>query len=64
MWRCQALGVAHFIFGIVFAVGAMLVTPESASPWVLLIHAPDAQRQAHRRRRVKNLPRPGEGKID
>lgn len=40
MWRCQALGVAHFIFGIVFAVGAMLVTPESASPWVLLIIVP------------------------
>ena len=40
MWRCRILGIAHFIFGIVFAVGAMLVTPESASPWVLLIIVP------------------------
>lgn len=40
MWKCQALGVAHFVFGIVFAIGAMLVTPESASPWVLLIIVP------------------------
>lgn len=40
MWKCRALGIAHFIFGVVFAVGAMLVTPESASPWVLLIIVP------------------------
>lgn len=40
MWRCRILGIAHFIFGIVFAVGAMLITPESASPWVLLIIVP------------------------
>jgi hypothetical protein len=40
MWKCRILGIAHFVFGIVFAIGSMLVTPESASPWVLLIIVP------------------------
>jgi Lung seven transmembrane receptor len=40
MWRCRVLGITHFVFGILFAVGAMLVTPESASPWVLLVIVP------------------------
>ena len=40
MWRCRILAIAHFIFAIIFSVGSMLVTPESASPWVLLIILP------------------------
>jgi Lung seven transmembrane receptor len=40
MWRCRILAIAHFIFAIIFAIGSMLVTPESASPWILLIIVP------------------------
>ena len=40
MLRCRILGIAHFVFGIAYAVGSMLVTPESASPWILLIIVP------------------------
>jgi Lung seven transmembrane receptor len=40
MWRCRILGIAHFVFGIMFAIAAMLITPESASPWVLLVIVP------------------------
>jgi Lung seven transmembrane receptor len=40
MWRCRILAISHFIFAIAFAIGAMLITPESASPWVLLVVVP------------------------
>lgn len=40
MWRCRILAITHFIFAIAFAIGAMLITPESASPWVLLVVVP------------------------
>src|SRR5436853_6271442 len=40
MWRCRILAISHFIFAIIFAVGSMLVTPESASPWILLVIVP------------------------
>lgn len=39
-WRCRILAIAHFVFAIAFAIGAMLITPESASPWVLLVVLP------------------------
>jgi len=40
MRNCIILGTSHFVFGIVFAIGSFLVTPETASPWVLLIILP------------------------
>jgi hypothetical protein len=40
MWRCRILGIAQFVFGIAFAVGSMLVTPETASPWILTVVVP------------------------
>jgi GOST, seven transmembrane domain len=40
MLRCRILGITHFVFAIGYAIGSMLVTPESASPWVLLVIFP------------------------
>ncbi|KAK0636849.1 lung seven transmembrane receptor-domain-containing protein [Bombardia bombarda] len=34
------LAIAHFVFGIVYAVTSLLVTPDSAGPFVLLIVLP------------------------
>ena len=40
MWRCRILAIVHFASAVAFAIGSMLVTPESASPWVLLVIVP------------------------
>lgn len=40
MWWVRALGGAHFVFGVIYAVASLSVTPENAGPLVLLVVMP------------------------
>lgn len=40
MWKCRALALTHFAFGIAYGVASLVVTPETAGPLVLLIIVP------------------------
>ncbi|ERS96988.1 uncharacterized protein SPSK_02343 [Sporothrix schenckii 1099-18] len=40
MWYVRILAVAHFVFGLVYAITSLLVTPDAAGPYVLLIILP------------------------
>ncbi|EPE03292.1 lung seven transmembrane receptor domain-containing protein [Ophiostoma piceae UAMH 11346] len=40
MLYVRILAIAHFIFGLVYAITSLLVTPETAGPFVLLIILP------------------------
>ncbi|CAK7218868.1 Membrane protein ptm1 [Sporothrix curviconia] len=40
MLYVRILAVAHFVFGLVYAITSLLVTPEAAGPYVLLIILP------------------------
>ncbi|CAG8590964.1 630_t:CDS:10, partial [Acaulospora colombiana] len=40
MNKCRALATAHFIFGVIYAAGTMLIDPDTASPLIFLIIFP------------------------
>ncbi|RIB14974.1 lung seven transmembrane receptor-domain-containing protein [Gigaspora rosea] len=40
MIKCRILTLAHFVFGVVYAAGTMLIDPETASPLVFLVIFP------------------------
>jgi hypothetical protein len=40
MWKCQALGGAHFAFAILYTIGSYSISPDRASPIVLLMVLP------------------------
>lgn len=40
MWWVRALGAAHFVFGVIYAIASLSVTPENAGPLVLLVVMP------------------------
>ncbi|CAG8513671.1 14174_t:CDS:2 [Acaulospora morrowiae] len=40
MNKCRALAAAHFIFGIIYAAGTMLINPDTASPLIFLVIFP------------------------
>lgn len=40
MWYVRALALCHFVFGVIYAVASLTVTPDSAGPLVLLVILP------------------------
>ena len=40
MWFVRALAITHFVFGVIYAVASLSVTPENAGPLVLLVVLP------------------------
>lgn len=40
MWFVRALAITHFVFGVIYSVAALVVTPENAGPLVLLVILP------------------------
>ncbi|RHZ44712.1 hypothetical protein Glove_712g22 [Diversispora epigaea] len=40
MNRCRALGIAHFIFGVIYAAGTMLINPYTTNPLIFLVIFP------------------------
>ncbi|CAG8557665.1 25716_t:CDS:2, partial [Racocetra persica] len=40
MNKCRALAAAHFIFGVIYAAGTMLVDPDTSGPLVFLVIFP------------------------
>lgn len=40
MWKCQALGGAHFLFAILFTIASYTVSPDNVGPLVLLLILP------------------------
>jgi len=41
MWYCRALALAHFVFGVIYAVASLaIVSPETAGPLVLFVILP------------------------
>ncbi|KAK4505660.1 hypothetical protein PRZ48_003625 [Zasmidium cellare] len=40
MWYVRALAITHFVFGVVYAIASLAVTPENAGPLVLLVVLP------------------------
>lgn len=40
MNKCRALGGAHFVFGVIYAAGTMLISPDTANPLVFLVIFP------------------------
>lgn len=40
MWYVRALAVTHFVFGVIYAIASLAVTPENAGPLVLLVVLP------------------------
>ncbi|CAG8642866.1 23206_t:CDS:10 [Cetraspora pellucida] len=40
MTKCRVLTLAHFVFGVVYAAGTLLIDPDTASPLVFLVIFP------------------------
>lgn len=40
MWYVRALAITHFVFGVIYAIASLAVTPENAGPLVLLVVLP------------------------
>lgn len=40
MWYVRALALTHFVFGVIYAIASLAVTPENAGPMVLLVVLP------------------------
>ena len=40
MWYVRALALTHFIFGVIYAVASLTITPDDAGPLVLLVILP------------------------
>ncbi|EME47378.1 hypothetical protein DOTSEDRAFT_69345 [Dothistroma septosporum NZE10] len=40
MWYVRALAITHFVFGVIYAIASLSVTPENAGPLVLLVVLP------------------------
>lgn len=40
MTLCRALALAHFVFGVIYAITSLTITPDSAGPLVLLVILP------------------------
>ncbi|CAG8840752.1 14311_t:CDS:2, partial [Racocetra persica] len=40
MTKCRALTLAHFVFGVIYAAGTLLIDPDTASPLVFLVIFP------------------------
>ncbi|CAG8724819.1 4007_t:CDS:10, partial [Dentiscutata erythropus] len=40
MIKCRILTLAHFVFGVIYAAGTLLIDPETASPLVFLVIFP------------------------
>lgn len=40
MWKCRALGAAHFLFAILYTISSYIIPPDSTSPWILLVILP------------------------
>ena len=40
MWYVRALALTHFVFGVIYAVASLTITPDNAGPLVLLVILP------------------------
>ena len=40
MWYVRILAIVHFVFGVIYAVASLTITPENAGPLVLLVILP------------------------
>lgn len=40
MWYVRVLALCHFVFGVIYAVASLTITPENAGPLVLLVILP------------------------
>lgn len=40
MWKCRALGAAHFVFALIYTVTSYLTVPDEAGIWLLLCIVP------------------------
>ncbi|KAI5357663.1 hypothetical protein Slin15195_G035400 [Septoria linicola] len=40
MWYVRALAITHFVFGVIYAIASLSVTPENAGPLVLIVVLP------------------------
>lgn len=40
MWYVRALALCHFVFGVIYAIASLTITPDNAGPLVLLVILP------------------------
>lgn len=40
MWYVRALALTHFVFGVIYAIASLTITPDNAGPLVLLVILP------------------------
>lgn len=40
MWYARILAISHFVFGVIYAIASLSITPEDAGPLVLLVVLP------------------------